>query len=205
MDSAGPAQAGPDKSQPVAPADWKPNPDVLPACLSTVPPLPSQPTTAPAWKESQNARTGNLAATHVPTMALALPPSTWTRRSPGSSETVQWQAVSTAAPAVKPASGPVTPCAYETTGMVYFSDKGAEPTRSGSVTPDQIRYQLIQQIEKAGRGRLKDLEVVVVNPKAVVVRFKANNDIEGTQLARTVLRLPELVPYKVNLSVIVKP
>jgi hypothetical protein len=204
MDSAGPAQAGPDKSQPAAPVDWKPSPDVLPACLSSVPAFPCQPATALPWKESQNARTGNLAATHVPTMPLALPPTTWTRRSPGGSQSVQWQAASMAAPAVKPASSSVTPCAYETTGMVYF-DKPANPPRSERATPDQIRHQLIQQIEKAGCGRLKDVEVVVVNPKAVVVRFRAASEIEGTQMARTVLRLPELVPYKVNLSVTVKP
>jgi hypothetical protein len=61
--------------------------------------------------------------------------------------------------------------------------------------------QLKRRIETACGSRAQQVQVTGQGPKTVQVRLMVRTEKEGQELARTILELPELSPYEVNLSV----
>jgi hypothetical protein len=146
---------------------------------------PAAPTPRPALPAAQQAQP--VRAAQVPT-----PPPSETGRRPAAPPAKAVAVPAAPSEAATPAGAP-----YVTSGVVTFDDP--EPTATPSA------YDLKKRIAKACGHAAKDVEVVIKSNTCLGVQLRVHDAAAADRISETILGMPELACYEIDLNVQVMP
>lgn len=77
----------------------------------------------------------------------------------------------------------------------------AQQANGGQLRRGEFLLPLRQQIEAACGGMGRNVEIIARSPTDLEVRVQVQNKTEGSLLAKRILAMPELAPYRVILAI----